>query len=103
MYNIKNYNFNELPFIKFVEILLLLVFLYQLLPSLSSIQTVEFTGKLREPLTKTIEIYNNSYQEMQYIIIQNGSLDFKLNLPKESQDTITLKEKVVYLCIYNIF
>ncbi|ORX55852.1 hypothetical protein BCR36DRAFT_320387 [Piromyces finnis] len=72
------------------EILLLLAFLYQLLPSLSKIQTIEFTGKLREPQSKTIEILNNSNQEMQYSVIQSGSLDFKLDLEDNS---LYLKEK----------
>jgi len=82
-----------------------LAFLYQLLPNISKVQTIEFSGKLREPITKTIEIINNSYQSLSYAIIQDGSLDFKLNLPEEENNILNLKEKVkisinTYLYIY---
>lgn len=72
----------------------MLAFLYQLLPSISKIQTIEFTGKLREPLSKTIEILNNSNQVMNYVIVQSGSMDFKLDLPEEDKNTLIIKEKV---------
>ncbi|ORX67364.1 hypothetical protein BCR32DRAFT_305805, partial [Anaeromyces robustus] len=75
------------------EILLLLAFLYQLLPNLSKIQTIEFTGKLREQQTKTIEVSNNSNQEMNYIVVQSGSSEFKLELPETNGNSILLKEK----------
>jgi hypothetical protein len=75
------------------EILLLLAFLYQLLPSISKVQTIEFSGKLREPIKKTVEISNNSNQTINFIINQNDSLDFKLDLPKERNKILTLKEK----------
>jgi len=81
----------------YLEILLLLAFLYQLLPSISKVQTIEFSGKLREPIKKTVEISNNSNQTINFIINQNDSLDFKLDLPKERNKILTLKEKVKYM------
>ena len=62
------------------------------------IQTIEFTGKLREPQMKTIEVSNNSYQAMQYVVVQSGSLDFKLEL---KDNELYLKEKVIYKNTYN--
>lgn len=47
---------------------------------------------------KTIEVSNNSYQAMQYVVVQSGSLDFKLEL---KDNELYLKEKVIYKNTYN--
>lgn len=60
------------------DLLLSCLFLYQTMPHYLPKTTIEFTGRLGEPIIKSIELTNSSNAPIRYSARLEGSSDFKL-------------------------
>ncbi|KAJ3084382.1 Cilia- and flagella-associated protein 47, partial [Quaeritorhiza haematococci] len=63
------------------EMYLLLLFLYQTLPSFVPRETIEFHGHLNETIVREVELCNSGSKMLTYLAELEGSKDFALGIP----------------------